>query len=140
LRVVEDHADGVAMTGPQSAHAMSQVHAVGAARALRWPIAHREDHAVAPSKRHHFGARLHPRPLLGQPELAAREVLLRLRQQNRHLERKDMFAIEVLVQRVEVPLAVLQKKRRRPRLARPVASRDEGRVRVRVAHIDQRKC
>ena len=41
-------------------------------------------------------------------ELAAREVFLRLRQQNRHLERKDMLAVQVLVQRVEVALAVLQ--------------------------------
>jgi len=46
------------MTGAQPAHAMSQVHAVGAARALDWAIAHGEDHAVASSKRHHLGPRL----------------------------------------------------------------------------------
>src|SRR5580765_3942173 len=79
LRIVENHADGMAMTGAQSAHAMPQVHAVSAAHALHWPVAYREDHAVATPKRHHFGPRLHPRPLLGQHELAAGEVFLRFR-------------------------------------------------------------
>ena len=96
------------MAGAQSAHAMSQVHAVGAARALHWAVAYGEHHAVATSRGHHFGPRLHTRSLLGQHELAACEVFLRLRQQNRHLERKDVFAVQVLVQRVEVALAVLQ--------------------------------
>jgi hypothetical protein len=101
------------MTRAESAHAVAQVHAVGAACTLHWPVVHREDHAVATSKRHHFGPRLHSRPLLDQHELAAREVCLRLRQQNRHLEGKNMLAVHVLVQRIEIALAVLQQNRRR---------------------------
>jgi hypothetical protein len=91
------------MTGPQPAHAVAQVHAVGAARPLHRPIVHCEGHAVTTSERHHFGPRLHSRPPLGQHELAAGEVFFRLREQNRDLERKDVLAVQVLVQRVEVP-------------------------------------
>ena len=55
------------------------VDAVGAARPLHRPFAHREDHAVALAEAHDLGARLHARPLLGQHELAAGKVALRAR-------------------------------------------------------------
>jgi hypothetical protein len=49
-----------------------------AARPLHRSIPHREDHGVALTERHHLRPRLHPGPLLGQHELAAVELLLRL--------------------------------------------------------------
>jgi hypothetical protein len=95
---------------------MPHVHAVRAARPLNRAVLDRKDGAVPTPERYDFGTRLHPWPLLGQHEFAAREVLLRFREQNRHLQRKDVFPVQVLVQRVEVALTVLQQKRRRPRL------------------------
>ena len=74
FRVVENHAHGAAMTRAYPAHAMPQVHPIRTTRALHRPIVHREHDTVAATKRHHLGPRLHPRPLLGQHELAAREV------------------------------------------------------------------
>jgi len=99
-------------------------------------VVDREHHGIAPAQRHHLGPRLHAWPLLGQHEFAAGEILFRLRQQNRHLQRKDMLAVEILVESVVVARGVLQQERRWPRLPRLVAARDEIGMRVRVADID----
>jgi len=61
---------------------------------------------------------LHAWPLLGQHEFTAGEIPFRLRQQNRQLQRKDMLAVEVLVESVVVARGVLQQERRWPRLPR----------------------
>src|SRR3546814_7374583 len=58
------------------------------------PRIHRENHRVALRQRHDRGARLHPRPLLGQHEFAAGEILPRRRQQHRDLQGKDMRSEE----------------------------------------------
>ena len=50
------------------------------------------------------------------------------RQQDRHLQRKCEFAIEILMQAVEVARNVLQQQRRRTRLALVVALPQEIRV------------
>ena len=55
LSVMEDHADSVAVSGSQPAHAMPQVRAVGAARALHGAVRDREDHGIALSQ----GSRAH---------------------------------------------------------------------------------
>ena len=81
----------------------------------------------------HHGSRLHAWPLLGHHELAAVEVAARCRQQQHHLQRKHLIAVQVLVQAVEVARAVLQQQRRRPRLPCRVAARDELGVPVRKA-------
>src|ERR1700738_1457761 len=93
LRVVEDHAKGMAMAGAYPAHAMAQVDAVESTRALHRPVMHGKGHRVALRERQHFGQRLHPRPLLGQDEFAAGKVLARFREQDRALQRKYVFAI-----------------------------------------------
>src|SRR5450432_2143664 len=65
LRIVKDHANGVTMAGTDPADAMTQVNAIEPARPLHWPDMHSKSHGVALGERHHFGPRLHPRPLLG---------------------------------------------------------------------------
>src|SRR5919199_5015345 len=70
LCVVKDHAEGVATPGAHSAHPVTQVDAVVAARPLHRAMAHSEDHPVALAQRHHLRSRLHARPLLHQHELA----------------------------------------------------------------------
>ncbi len=106
------------MAGTHPADAMAQVNAIEPARALHRPVMHSKDHRIALPQRHHLGPRLHPRPLLGQHELAAGEIAPWFRQQDRDLQRKHVLAIEVLVQAVVVALAILQQQRRRPRAAR----------------------
>ena len=76
-----------------------------------------ENHAFALHEGDHLDARLHARALFGQDELAASKVAFRLTQQERDLQRKDMLAVEVLMQAVEIASAVAQEKRGRPGLA-----------------------
>ena len=48
-------------------------------------------------ERDHFSPRLHARSLFGEDESAAREVDARSCEQDRDLERKDVFAVDVLM-------------------------------------------
>ena len=78
LRIVKDHPDGMAMAGAQPADAMAQINPVEPARPLHRSVMHSKSHRIALPQRNHFGARLHARPLFGQHELAAGEILPRL--------------------------------------------------------------
>ena len=53
------------------------------------------------------------------------EIPLRLREQNRQLEREGMLAVQILVKRVVVAGSILQQKRSWPRLAGLVTTLDE---------------
>ena len=53
------------------------------------------------------------RALLGHDELAAGEIDAGFRQQDGHLQREDVLAIEILMQAVVVPGAVSQEQRPR---------------------------
>src|ERR1700722_704116 len=125
-RVVKCRAQREALAAFDPAHAMAQIDAISPARPLHRPLAHREDDAVALRKRRDLRARLHARPLLGQYELAAGEVMARLGEQDRELQRKEMLAVHVLMQAIVVAGAVAQQKRRRPFLTRLMAARQEG--------------
>ena len=74
-------------------------------------------------------AALRARALLHQHELAALEVLPRLGQHREDLEREVDVAVEVLVQRVPVALAVAQDQRRRALLAGLAAALEQLLVR-----------
>jgi hypothetical protein len=118
---------------------MAHVDAIGAARTLHRPLAHREDDPVALAQAHDLGARLHARPLLGQYELAAGEVASGLGEQDRDLERKDMRSVNVLVQAIVIAGAIAQQKRRRPHLTGGMASGAERLVLGGVANIDSHR-
>ena len=97
--VVEDfHAQREALAAFDPAHAVAQIDLIGSPRPPHRPLAHGEDDAVALRKRRDLRARLHARPLLGQHELAAGEVAPGLGEQVRHLQRKEVLAVHVLVQ------------------------------------------
>jgi hypothetical protein len=66
---------------------------------LHGPIVDGEDHAVAAAERHDLGAGLHPGPLLDQDEFTAGEVTSRLGEQNCDLQREDVLAVQILVER-----------------------------------------
>jgi hypothetical protein len=103
---MEDDADGVAHSGADTADAMPEIDP--ALAALNGPIMDGERHGVALAQRNDLGAALHPRPLFGQHELTAREVLFRLGKENRHLERKFEVAVKILMQAIEVARNVLE--------------------------------
>lgn len=81
---------------------MPHVHAIRAARAVHGPVMHRKDHRIALTQRHDFRARLHAWTLLRQYELTAREILAWFGQQDRELQRKNVLAIQVLMQAVVI--------------------------------------
>jgi hypothetical protein len=122
LRIVEDDPDGVPHTRADAAHAVAQVHPVVALRSLHWPVMDCKGHGIALTKWHDFGAALHARPLLGQHELAACEVLAGLRKEDCNLNRECEITVEVLMQTVEVTWDILQQKRRWTGLTAIVAS------------------
>src|SRR5204862_1236769 len=68
-------------------------------------------------------------------ELAAFEVDARLGQHGQGLEREEDIAVEVLVQRVPVSVAVAQDQRRRPQLAGGAAALEKLLVRGREAWL-----
>src|ERR1700694_5125757 len=136
LRIVKYHAKGMAVAGADPAHPMAQVNAIESARPLHRPVMHGKNHGVALTQRQHLGARLHSWPLLGQHEFAAGEIAVRFRQQDRDLQRKNVFAVEILMQAIVVVFAVLQQQRRRPGLAGGMAALQKCFVTRRIADID----
>src|SRR6266581_7918303 len=119
-----------------AADAMAQVHAVHAASSRHRAMVHGEYYGVALAQRHDLGARLHARPLLGDDELAAREIRSWLGKKNGDLEREDVLAVEILVQAVVIPRLVLKKQRGGPRLACLGTAGKKLGVLERITHSD----
>ena len=134
-------AERVAAAGAQPAHAVAQVDAVDAARALHRPVVHREDHARRPGASGTTSARDCMR---GRCSVSTNSPPVKslpgLRQQDRDLQREDVLAVEILVQAVVVARAVPQQQRRRPRLARPAWQRARNAACSRgIAHVDAQR-
>ena len=132
---MKNDTEGVPSAGPQPADAMSHVDAIGSPRPLDRAMVDGEDDALALVERDHLGPRLHAGPLLGEHEFAAREIDAGSREQERDLEREDVFAVEVLVQTVEIIGTVSEKERGRPGLSRLMATVEEGLVLLRVTDL-----
>src|SRR5256886_9017878 len=105
------HAQGVTVSGANPADAVTKIHAIHSASACHRAMMHGEDYRVSLAKRHDLGPRLHAGPLLRNDKLPPGEVLTRLRQQDRHLQRKDTLSVEILVQAVVVTGPVLKQQR-----------------------------
>src|SRR5262245_13365798 len=115
---MKDDAERVSGPRAQTAHTVAHIDAVMALGAADRPVVYGKNDGVTLAKRHHFGAALHPRPLLGQHELAAGEIAPWLGEQDRNLEREGKLAIEVLMQAIEIARHVFEKQWRRARLTR----------------------
>jgi hypothetical protein len=133
---MKNDTEGVPSAGPQPADAMSHVDAIGSPRPLDRAMVDGEDDALALVERDHLGPRLHAGPLLGEDEFAAREIHAGPREQERDLEREDVFAVEVLMQAVVIAGAVPEQERGRLGLSRLMTSVEEGSVLLRVADLD----
>src|SRR5689334_17162700 len=101
-RVVEDDPDRVALTGADAADAMTHFYAVNALAALNRAAVDGEHDRVALLQRDHFDPALHPRALFGQNEFAAGKIQAGLRQQDGELQRERQFAVQILMQAIEV--------------------------------------
>jgi hypothetical protein len=87
---------------------MPEIHAIHTSSTLHRTIVNGEHYTIAPTKWYHLGPGLHSRALLRHDELATIEVPTGLREEDRQLQREDMFSIEVLVQAVVIACTVLQ--------------------------------
>src|ERR1700722_1278166 len=125
----------MAHSGPDTADAVPEIDAIVAFGALNRPVVDREGNGIALAQGNDLGTTLHPRALLGQDELAASEILARLGEKDRHLDRECEVAVEILMKAVEVAGDVLQQQGRRARLALIVAVLEEDGVFGRVALV-----
>src|SRR5258708_29738294 len=135
LSIVEDDPQRMTAPRPQPADSMAQIHTIRSAGSLHRTMMHRKRKRIALSKRNHLRPRLHTRTLLRQHKLASNKILSRLREQNRHLYREDMFPIKILMQTVVIPFPILQQQRSRPDLTRIMASLDEVGMHLRITDI-----
>ncbi len=94
---MEDDAERVALSPTHFADAVTHFHAVVTARSHDRPFVNRKRDAMALFEPNNLDPRLHARPLLSQHELAACEFRL-VTQQHDDLQRKNILAIQVLVQ------------------------------------------
>jgi hypothetical protein len=136
LGVVKDDAEGVAMAGPYSTDAVTHVHPIASAGSAHRPVVDWENYPVTLTNRHDLSARLHAWSLLGQDKFAAGEIRSRFRQKNRHLQRKNMLAVKILMQAVVIVGAILEEERRRLGLPGTMAAIQESGVVVRITHLD----
>ena len=115
---------------------MSQIDAIGATRALHGPLVNCEGHCIALAEWNDLRSRLHARALLREYEFAASKVPLRLGEEDRHLNGKNMLPVEILMEAVVVTGAVLEEQRSRPQLARIVTSPHEVRMLLWIADLN----
>jgi len=130
---VENHPQRCPLPPRDGRDAVAHPDAVVAVLASVWPLPRGEDDERAARRLQHVRAALGARALLHQHELAAVVVDARLGQDREDLEREVDVAIEVLVQRVPVALAVAQDQWRGPLLADNAAALEQLFVRERKA-------
>jgi hypothetical protein len=121
------------MSGAKAADSVSQINTIGSLGSLNRAMADGKSNSVALLQAHNFGARLHPGTLLGQHELASGEILPGHGKKESYLNREDIFAVNVLVQRIPVAFIITQQQRRRSRLSSLMASIEVLRVGPRIA-------
>src|SRR6185295_8296375 len=71
LSVVKNDAKCVTASGPQTTHAMPEVHAVNTLLTLHWTMMNSKHNTVALLQRHDHRPRLHPWTLFSHHEFAA---------------------------------------------------------------------
>src|SRR4029077_6089042 len=95
FRVVEDDAHREPLARANATDAMAHVHAISAACTLSRSVVDGEYDPHSLLKWYHLHSRLHAWSLFGERELAACKFLAGLRQQERDLEREDVFAVNI---------------------------------------------
>ena len=96
------------MARANATDAVTEVHAINILRTLDRTLMNREDDGVALAQRYDHRPRLHTWPLLRQYKFAASEISLRFRQQDCELKRKNVLAVEVLMEAIVIAGFVLK--------------------------------
>src|ERR1700722_8350815 len=100
LPIMEDDPHSISMSGAKPTDSVTQINTIGSLDSLNWAMADGKSNAIALLQAHHFGAGLHPRTLLGQYELASSEILAGHGKKESYLNRENIFAVNILVQRI----------------------------------------
>jgi hypothetical protein len=132
--VVEDDAERMSFTRSQFTDPMPHFHPMIASRPFHRPFIDGEHDTMSLFEPNHLDARLHAWSLFDQDELAAFEIS-KVTEQHDDLQRKNMLAIQILVQPVVIACTVSEDQRRGPRLAVPVTALEHFRMRIRKANI-----
>src|SRR5712691_4179466 len=127
LRVVKDYPKRIARSPRDRADAVAHGGAMPAAGAPHGAMTGGEDHQLALLGVDRLAARLCPRALLDEQEIAALVVLAATAQEDGDLERERDVAVEVLVQAVVAAGLVMQEERGGLGLAVTTAQREQAR-------------
>lgn len=138
-RVVKNDARCESLAGLKPADAVSHVDAVNAACAGHRPVMNGKDHSLSLHEGNDLCSGLHARSLLGQHEFTACEIFGRVRKEDGDLKWKHMFAVEVLMQTVEVSWAIFEEERRGSRLSGIVTLLQELLVASREGPVDSQR-
>jgi len=136
LGVMENDAECVALARSQTTNAVPEICAVESALAANRSVVDSERHGVSFRESNDLCARLHARTLLHKSEFPTGKVPSRLRQENGDLDRKYVFAIQILVKAVEIARPVLKQKGRRPELSGLMATVKVVGMIFWISHID----
>jgi hypothetical protein len=90
---VENDPESVTFSAAQPADTVPHVDAVRSPRSLHGAVVDSKGNGVSLTKANYFRPRLHPGTLLRENKLAPREIPLGLRQKDRNLYRKNVFAV-----------------------------------------------
>ena len=131
LCIMKDHAQGVALTAQNRAHAVAEVGAVVATRSLCRTVSSAYDNRVALLQTNCVTDRLSAWPLFHQQQFASGEFEFVLAQAENHLEGKYDFAVNVLMQTIEISCSIAKQQRSRTGLAMSVTLLKEARQTVR---------
>jgi hypothetical protein len=91
-----------------------------------------KNHRITLVGREHFNPRLPTRPLFSENKFAALKIVSSLAQEECDLKRKHDFAVEILVQTVEIADAIFQKQRGWALLARTMTLLHESQKLFRI--------
>ena len=104
---MKDDPQGKPCSGAHRAYAVAVSDTVRAAAALDGTLVDRENDRVPTLQRDNFRPALPARALLGEDELAAAEAAS-IRQEYRHLKRKGVLAVKVLVEAIIVSRLIFE--------------------------------
>src|SRR5690606_36612898 len=105
---MEDDAKRMPAATQHLAHAMAEIYPIRSDRPGYRSVMDGERHRISLVERRDRGTRLHARALLGYDEFPTSELAARRGEKDRDLQRKDVRAIEILMQAVIVTSHVLQ--------------------------------
>jgi hypothetical protein len=135
LGIVEDDAKRMAVSRAQATDTVPKIDAIGSPLTRHRAVMDGKGHSITLAQRNNFRSGLHARALFRKYKLATRKISRRLREQDCHLDREDVLAVNVLVEAVIVSFPILQEQRGWPKLFRIMASPKEISVPLGIVYV-----